>query len=342
MANQNPPLLTPEQFEQNAKLESIFMPHTSKQRSATYSCQVDAATTRENAALRFVHYTSAEAALNIIKTKRIWMRNATCMADYREVQHGFDIFNKFFSDTSKRDRFIAALDASAQGAALEAIRAFNEQWNSIRFDTYIASVSEHDRSEDLHGRLSMWRAFGGSSARVAIAFNIRWFSGVSGLLNMLFSPVAYLTEDRVQLLLEQVIQNVGDNRGFLKSCGHQVVVGWVFTILLSGVTCLKHEGFLEEREWRAIYSPRRRPSTMMGHSMETIGGIPQMVCKIPLDVGVSPGLSHLDFAQIFDRLIIGPSQYSWPMVEAFSEALTGAGVPNAANKVCISGIPIRT
>jgi Protein of unknown function (DUF2971) len=342
MANQNPPLLTLEQFELNAKLESIFMPHASKQRNATYTRQVEPAVAREKAVLRFAHYTSAEAALGIIKTKRIWMRNAMCMADYREVQHGFDIFNRFFSDPTMRDRFIAAMDASAQGAALEAIRVFNEQWNSIRFDTYVTSVSEHDRSEDSHGRLSMWRAFGGSAARVAIVFKVPWFSGVSGLLNMLFSPVAYLTEDQVQQLLGEVVENVGANREFLKNCGHPVVVGWIFTMLLAGVTCLKHDGFHEEKEWRAIYSPRRRPSTLMGHSTEVIGSVPQLVCKIPLDAAVSPDLSDLEFSQIFDRLIIGPSQYSWPMLEAFSEALSASGVPNAAEKVRISGIPIRT
>ena len=41
---------------------------------------------------RFVHYTSADNALKIIRTKRLWMRNTTCMADYREVEHGYQIF----------------------------------------------------------------------------------------------------------------------------------------------------------------------------------------------------------------------------------------------------------
>jgi len=38
-----------------------------------------------------VHYTSAEAALSIIGDKRVWIRNTTCMSDFREVEHRFDI-----------------------------------------------------------------------------------------------------------------------------------------------------------------------------------------------------------------------------------------------------------
>jgi hypothetical protein len=45
---------------------------------------------------------------------------------------------------------------------------------------------------------------------------------------------------------------------------------------------------------------------------------------------------------MFDRLIIGPSQYPAVMYEAFTQALKAAGVADAENRVLISGIPIRT
>jgi hypothetical protein len=50
-------------------------------------------------------------------------------------------------------------------------------------------------------------------------------------------------------------------------------------MLLAGVTCLKHEGFREEREWRAIYCPRFYPSPLMGSDIEVIGGVPQLVSR---------------------------------------------------------------
>ena len=37
---------------------------------------------------RFVHYTSAPAAISIIEKQEIWLRNSAAMNDYSEVQHG--------------------------------------------------------------------------------------------------------------------------------------------------------------------------------------------------------------------------------------------------------------
>lgn len=89
------PELTAEQMELVIKFESIFMPLARKQRDAHYNRQPSAALA---APARFAHYSSAEAALSIINTKRMWMRNAMSMVDYREVQHGFDILQRFFID----------------------------------------------------------------------------------------------------------------------------------------------------------------------------------------------------------------------------------------------------
>src|SRR2546421_519490 len=124
------------------------------------------------------------------------MRNATCMADYQEVQHGFNMLNSFFSDGSNNP-LIRALDACVPEAANEAISSFNQWWNDIRFNTYITSIAEHDEKEDTHGRLSMWRAFGGNSARVAIVFYLPWYTAAVHALNLFFSPVGYLTEPEV-------------------------------------------------------------------------------------------------------------------------------------------------
>ena len=62
-----------EQFERIIKLESIFMPEARRQRDQLYN-------NGQKTSARFVHYTSAEAALNIIRSKRIWMRNTNCMS----------------------------------------------------------------------------------------------------------------------------------------------------------------------------------------------------------------------------------------------------------------------
>jgi hypothetical protein len=78
---------------------------------------------------RFVHYTRAEAALEIIKKKRLWLRNATAMVDFREVNHGFELLSKWFHSGDNRTRFSAAFDQIHCGAALEAIARFDAMWH---------------------------------------------------------------------------------------------------------------------------------------------------------------------------------------------------------------------
>jgi hypothetical protein len=319
--------------QQNERLERIFLPFARRQRDSLYKSKTDFA--------RFVHYTSAESALKIIKSKRVWMRNATCMSDYREVQHGFEILQRFFLDPSKRTSFVQAFEQHVPGSADEAIALFDQWLPDIRLSTYIACLSEHADKEDNHGRLSMWRAFGGSNvARVAMVLRV---PGVSaGILNVIFSPVAYLTEIEVHDELNLIIQNVHGNADFLKSLDRTTIALWVFHMLVAGVACLKHQGFDEEREWRVIYSPNRRPSPFIESSTEIIGGIPQLVHKLPLDSARLPATPELDFSRLFDRLIIGPSSYPWVMYQAFVEALKRAGVADADGRVCVSGIPIRS
>ena len=63
--------------------------------------------------------------------------------------------------------------------------------------------------------------------------------------------------------------------------------------------------------------------------------------RAQLKESVSPLIADLDFAQAFDRLIVGPTPYPWPIYGAFVEALKATGVPNADERVFVSNIPIR-
>jgi hypothetical protein len=81
--------VTQDQVDLNRRLVKIFYPAAYEQRSALSTETPDAPPAR------FAHYTSADAALKIIASKRLWMRNTTCMTDYREVDHGRDILVAF-------------------------------------------------------------------------------------------------------------------------------------------------------------------------------------------------------------------------------------------------------
>jgi hypothetical protein len=127
----------------------------------------------------------------------------------------------------------------------------------------------------------------------------------------------------------------------LKSHGEERLVQQTFNMLTAGVTCLKHEGFKEEREWRVIYAPVRWRSEFIDKTMKVINGIPQTIYRIPIDSNVSASLGPLDFSKLFDRLIIGPAvAYPYSMLEVFVEALKQAGVSDPLIKY--SDIPIRS
>ncbi len=342
---ENTPLkaaVTPEMLEQGKQLANIMMPRFMKQTREFF--QREPGQTHG----RLVHYTTAETALKIIRTKRFWMRNTNCMSDFSEVQHGFDFLNSFFSNEAKKESFTKALDECIPGVASEAIAAFDRSWSDIRFNTYIACLSEHQDSEDPNGRLSMWRAFGGSATRVGIVLGVPYGSLSILPLNIIFSSVAYLSESAAHEDLEEVIGNVRANCDYLRMIGHDALVGLVFLSFLFRVVCVKHEGFHEEREWRAIHAPMLGlytsmlgPSRIMESSTEVVTGVPQVVYKVPLDASASDEIADLDFAQIFDHLIIGPTSYPRPIYRAFVDELAKAGVANSEKRVLVSGIPIR-
>jgi len=342
---ENSPLkavVTPEIREQGIRLASIMMPHFMKQTREFF--QRESGQTHG----RLVHYTTAEAALNIIRTKRIWMRNTNCMSDYSEVQHGYQILNNFFRNKEKKESFTEALDNCMPGVASEAINVFDNSWRDIQLNTYIACLSEHQDNEDLNGRLSMWRAFGGTTTRIGVVFRVPYISLSNLALNIIFSSVAYLSEPATHKDLEEVIENIRANRDYLRMIDRNALIKLVFLTFLFRVVCLKHEGFHEEREWRAIYAPTLGPyasmlgpSRLMESSTEVVSGVPQVVYKVPLDASVSDQIADLDFTQIFDHLIIGPTPYPWPIYGAFVDELTKAGVANSAERVLVSGIPIR-
>jgi hypothetical protein len=291
---------------------------------------------------RFVHYTSAENALSIIRNKCLWMRNTNCMSDYREVHHGFDVLRRFFGESANREAFSAALNGCFAGIAEDVIAQFDQSLQSNQLQTYISSISEHDDDEDIHGRLSMWRAFGNSTARVALVIKVNLELGLYLNLGAELSPVAYFTDREFADELQTVIARIRQNQQFLTSIGRQGLLNSVLTMLTSAMVCLKHEGFQEEREWRVIHQPLRHSSQHITSSIETVAGVPQRVYKLPLRNDAETGLTGIDLDQLLDRIIIGPTQYPYPMFEAFGSALAEAGVKEAFKLVVNSQIPMRT
>ena len=329
-------IASPEKIAIERKLSEIFTPKFGKQGQILINLNNEPDTPVEALVRRYAHYTSAEAALNIINNRYIWMRHTSVMADFREVEHGIEMQDDFFSTNDNLHRFIDAVRRCKPSAATYAFEHFNKNRGDIRNSIYVTSFSEHGKDENEHGRLSMWRAFGSTRSRVAIVFAFPWNTDVTEKLGIAFRPVIYADRSEVYANLNEVINNIEQNQEWLRDRDDAQLKSWIFTMLVSGVTCFKHKGFKEELEWRAVYIPKLGTSNLIEPCCHLVRGIPQKVFKLPLDVGDS-----LIFTKIVERVIIGPTSYPFVMKEVFADALSKAGVPDSENKVWASEIPLR-
>lgn len=316
--------LTPDQI----RLARIFFPYAFERRDALLS-----------KGTRLVHYTLADAAVNMLQKKEIWMRKTSCMDDFMEVEHGIECLQAAYRGEGGK-RFKAALESAYKGISKEIEDLFNGWMPRIETDTYLTCLSEHVDREDTFGRLSMWRAYGEKTG-VALVLNNTPFLNPSDALKAYTSPVAYMTDKEVEVELGKIAGVLENNLDFLRAQSRQEIVGYVFNAFKIACLCTKHPGFQEEREWRVVYSPTLEKSDHLIKEIQVIRGTPQPIYKIPLQNIPEEGLVGVEIPELLDRIIIGPTQYPSAAREAFEDLLSEAGVPDPASRIFVSDIPLR-
>lgn len=311
------------------KLFKIFFPYADR--------RIEEA--RDNGDIDFVHYTSAEAAAHIIRSQSWWMRLSSTMNDFKEVKYGIDRLDIARATSGLRLR--AALDKVCPGLYDEVEGELPRWKTTFWLDTFLTSFSTHHRRvEDVVGRLSMWRAYGGASS-VAIILNKQIFLGARDTLKIYGSPVAYFDDALFLKKYEQVIENVDLHSGFLRQQDQAILKRSLYNVYRFAILSTKHPGFAEEEEWRIVHSPLSDGPSPLELTTATIGGTPQPVMVVPFTdhAAMSTGIR---FGDLVDRLIIGPTQYPNAQYRAFVSLLGEAGVKNPEKKVIVSDIPIRT
>jgi hypothetical protein len=306
----------------------LFYPHAYKRTMDALQQQI-----------RFVHYSSAESAMKMLANGEVWMRKASAMNDFREIDYGKECLIKAYKSEAGQ-RFKATLNEMFPGFTDTLEERFNGWYPHFESSTYLTCISEHDPSEDLIGRLSMWRAYGGATG-VAVVLRGAPFLIPTDALKAYTSPVAYLTVDQFQVEFEQMTKGITDNTAFVKGRGESNVLGSVFDAFRYATVCTKHPGFREEREWRVAYNPKWEQSSRIVQAVETIRGVPQIVQKIPLVDVPDEGLVGISVPDLVERVIIGPTNFPWEIREATIEMLSACGVKDAADKVIVSDIPLR-
>lgn len=312
---------TPDQY----RLMTIFFPHAAEK---TVSMR--------ETGRRFVHYTSAEAAMNILSSKSVWMRKTSCMADFTEVEHGLNNLDEAYGGEAGTS-LVNVLNSLFDGISADIEELFKGWRPTLSTDTYITCFSEHHDSEDNTGRLSMWRAFSRTTG-VAFVFNTAPFVNPSDALKAYTSPVSYEAHEKD---LVKIAENIKESVEFLREQGRETIVGYVFNAFKFGALCSKHPGFKEEVEWRIIYTPSMEKSPYLVKDIQVIGGIPQQIYKIPLQNFPDEGLVGAEIPELIDRIIIGPTAYPSAVREAFEGLLEDAGVSEPRRLICVSDLPIR-
>jgi hypothetical protein len=296
---------------------------------------------------RFAHYTSAATALSIIDKATVWLRSTSVMNDFSEVHHGHDCIVNALNNVSIRARMITALNQVSRGLFDEVEKDFLEGEPDRLRNSYMIAVSEHEginNREDLYGRLSMWRAYGGKT-NVAFVFNSTPFLNTSDALNAYTSPVLYADREIFERYFIEVLTGLESDIPYLRSLGKEAVRLSLKAALHFGALSTKHPGFAEEREWRVIYmkgfSLSGKVTNRIQDNIETVEGIPQRVAKVKLENYPDEGHVGATLPELLHEIIVGPTQYPWPIYDALVDRLMVAGVPNADQKVRVSNIPLR-
>ena len=284
----------------------------------------------------FVHYTTGEGAAGIISSKSVWLRSTTCMNDYSEALHGLDCLRRAWQGDSGR-ALQAALEKCHAGIAGEAAQEFDKHTGIILAGSFVASFSEHDPNEDRFGRLSMWRAYCNPTG-VALVLNSAPFFAKSDALKAYSSPVAYLSDVEFSQLIHRIAANVESDREFLSSLDRVIMRQVLFNMFKFAILCTKHPAFMEEKEWRVVYTPGLLSSSHLTRNVRTVRGVPQTIYDLPLKNIPQEGFGGLEIPELLHKIIIGPTQYSGATANALWFLLQDAGVADPGSRIVISGV----
>ena len=285
---------------------------------------------------RFVHYTSADTALKILRKGELWLRNAAVMNDFSEIAYGLTLITTAFAGEAGV-RFKTAVEAVHPGAMNQVDELLSSWNNDWRFETYLACVSLHRGTEDRSGRLSMWRAYGDT----ALVIHNTPMMAITDRLGVYSAPVIYQDATEFSKRLDRIAGAVEQHTDHLRGLGQDVVVGYVHGMLQATAIASKHPGFSEEEEWRIFFRPSENESPAIARTVEVVGGVPQVVYKLALRDDPEKGLHGASIPSLLDRIIVGPTEYPVTTAQAFMITLDEAGVQDPGKKVIVSDIPLR-
>lgn len=288
---------------------------------------------------QFIHYTSASTASLILRNAEIWMRQSSAMNDYREIEFGQACIRHAWHEHRQRfDRVFGQVDVAIAPKLWGWLCSWEQR---VRTETYLTCVSEHRSRENHHGRLSMWRAYGGNNG-VGLVVDGAPLLRVSDALGAYASPVGYHTLKSFSGAFSGLLDRAEGSLDFLVQQGADQVYQELCHTLHYAMLCTKHEGFRDEREWRIVRSPAFTIPPALPARVEVIADVPQTILALKLKDHPSLGLVGIEIPKLVKRVIVGPTQYPLIVAEALSRCLKAAGIRSPEEIIAFSDIPLRS
>lgn len=288
------------------------------------------------------HYTSLATVEKIISQEEIWFSHPLLMNDHEEVNFAIQAG----SDAIEQNDAIRAVLTEARRFQI-LLDGFNEArrryYQQHLFDTYVFCLSQHEPN-DLDGRLSMWRGYGGNGTGAAIVFDSKKLDTLANS-PLIIARVVYKTPAERTAWLGDYAGRIAQflYRNILPDADLEEVGQVVFERLKTAAIFSKHIGFLEENEWRVVYMPERDLTGLLRpylHYQNGPRGVePRLRFKIAPLGGVTAG--ELSLERLVDRIILGPSR-SQLAYGAAQRMLQMVGSPALAQRLHASGIPYRS
>lgn len=292
----------------------------------------------------FAHYTSAQVAMKIIRGKDdsercLWLRNATMMNDFMEVEFGQHLLMQALA-TDPIGADLVKVCNEIHPDIIHAFGQMDEEFRTIKRDTFLLALAMHRGVEQSRGKLSMWRAYGGN-ANVCILVKPGPFSTDQTAYDVNISPVSY-NPDTFKAGLIHITQTMHEKREALKKIDPVTVKFNLKLGVDNMVLSHKHPGFEEENEWRIIKRRAVWPVVDTTPSQVVdVNGVMQEVFYLPMKNVPDKGIHGAELNEILERIIIGPTENPDLVKRAFIRALADAGVEAPHDKVIECGIPLR-
>ncbi|KAB2310046.1 DUF2971 domain-containing protein [Betaproteobacteria bacterium SCN2] len=286
---------------------------------------------------QLAYYTSSDTAVKVIESQTLWLRNTGVMNDRSEVIHGAKLLFGALK-REPRNEFLKALEECFPGISTEFMEMAQNWLPLILGDTFIASFSEHPatQKENDYGRLSMWRAYGAPNG-VALILNPDAIFQDYGNTGAYISSVEYMDDTEVDQAFLEIANNIRKNKKLLQSFDRDEIREFSFRALRYAAVCLKHPAFHEELEWRLVASTSLYTGNLVTQSIESIGGVPQLVLKLSLQAANS----DLNLKNLVKEVLLGPCAYPEVIERALWEAMTKAGFENPQAMTRRTNIPLR-